>query len=201
MIPVNASSINPPVTRATIIRRAEIRDMEAVCDAVFELTESSATAAHWSRAAYRVYWPTEMESAAMQAKVLFVACVNTTAVETPPILHEHSNAATERIVGFAAFSAITSIGMGECTLENMTVAEPWRRQGIGARLLSAGLLWCRAQAACVVLLEVRETNLAAIALYDRAGFSVTGRRPDYYHDPLEAALQMQKLMTPAAQRG
>jgi ribosomal protein S18 acetylase RimI-like enzyme len=201
VISVNASSIDPSVTTASIVRRAEIRDMEAICDAVFELTESSATAAHWSRAAYRVYWPTEMESVAMQAKALFVACVNTAAMGTSPILCEHSNAATERIAGFAAFSAITSIGMGECTLENMTVAEPWRRQGIGARLLSAGLLWCRAQTARIVLLEVRETNLAAIALYGRAGFSVVGRRPDYYHDPVEAALQMQKLMTPAAQGG
>lgn len=201
MIPVNTSLIESPVATSTIIRRAETRDTEAVCDAVFALTESSATAAHWSRAAYGSYCATEMENVAMQAKALFVACVNTTAAETPPILHEHSNVAAERIVGFSAFSAITSIGTGECTLENMAVAEPWQRRGIGSRLLSAGLLWCRAQAACVVLLEVRETNLAAIALYDRAGFSVTGRRPDYYRDPLEAALQMQKLMTPAAPGG
>jgi ribosomal protein S18 acetylase RimI-like enzyme len=184
VIPVNASSIVPPVAAITIIRRAETRDMEAVFDAVFALTESSATAAHWSRATYSFYGATEMKSVAMQAKALFVAYVG-----------------PEEIVGFAAFSAIMSIGMGECTLENMAVAEPWRRQGIGVRLLSAGLLWCRAHAARIVLLEVRETNLAAIALYGRAGFSIAGRRPDYYHNPVEAALQMQKLLAPAAPGG
>lgn len=180
MIPVNASSIESPVATAMIIRRAEIGDREAVCDTVFALSESSATAAHWPRAAYGSYCATDMESVAMQAKALFVAC-----------------AGAEEIVGFAAFSAITSIGTGECTLENMTVAESWRRRGIGARLLSAGLLWCRAHAARIVLLEVRETNAAALALYGRAGFSVVGRRPDYYYNPVEAALQMQKLLAPA----
>jgi ribosomal-protein-alanine N-acetyltransferase len=184
VIPVNASSIESPVAAITTIRRAETRDMEAVCDAVFALTESSATAAHWPRATYGSYCATEMENVAMQTKALFVAWIG-----------------EEQIVGFAAFSAITSIGTGECTLENMAVAEPWQRRGIGVRLLSAGLLWCSAYAARIVLLEVRETNLAAIALYGNAGFSVAGRRPDYYRDPVEAALQMQKLMAPAASAG
>lgn len=201
MPPISPLIQLPDQMTSTIIRRAGIEDMEAVCSAVLELTESSATAAHWSRVAYDSYCATETESVAMQAKALFVACVGATAVRISPISREHPSTAAKQIVGFAAFSAITSIDVGECTLENMAIAEPWRRQGIGARLLSAGLLWCRAHAARIVLLEVRETNLAAIALYGRIGFSVTGRRPDYYHDPLEAALQMQKFMAPAAPGG
>jgi ribosomal-protein-alanine N-acetyltransferase len=83
----------------------------------------------------------------------------------------------------------------------MAVAGPWQKQGIGGRLLSAGLLWCRAQAAARVFLEVRESNRAAIALYERAGFSVVGNRPGYYREPLEDGLQMRKVLGLVARSG
>jgi ribosomal-protein-alanine N-acetyltransferase len=52
-----------------------------------------------------------------------------------------------------------------------------------------------------MFLEVRETNQAAITLYQQAGFVVVGRRPGYYCDPAEAALQMQKLVVHVARGG
>ena len=94
--------------------------------------------------------------------------------------------------GFAAFSAILTVGAGESTLENMAVALAWQKQGIGKRLLTAGLLWCRAQASDTVFLEVRQSNQAAITLYERAGFLAVGNRPGYYREPTEDGLQMQK---------
>ena len=39
-------------------------------------------------------------------------------------------------------------------------------------------------------LEVRESNQAAIALYRKAGFYVSGRRPAYYQNPTEAGIVM-----------
>ena len=39
-----------------------------------------------------------------------------------------------------------------------------------------------------MFLEVAETNVAARALYARAGFTVTGRRRAYYHTPDGAAV-------------
>ena len=41
-------------------------------------------------------------------------------------------------------------------------------------------------------LEVRVSNEAAIALYDRLGYEQIGRRPNYYTDPREDALIMRK---------
>jgi ribosomal-protein-alanine N-acetyltransferase len=51
-----------------------------------------------------------------------------------------------------------------------------RRQGAGSALVQAllnltGKVW---------FLEVRESNAAARALYARAGFTVNGRRKNYY---------------------
>jgi len=39
-----------------------------------------------------------------------------------------------------------------------------------------------------VFLEVRESNAVALSLYRELGFEQTGRRPNYYRDPVEAAL-------------
>jgi ribosomal protein S18 acetylase RimI-like enzyme len=38
-------------------------------------------------------------------------------------------------------------------------------------------------------------NLPAIRLYHSAGFATTGRRPNYYHHPAEAALLMNLKLT------
>jgi ribosomal-protein-alanine N-acetyltransferase len=46
-----------------------------------------------------------------------------------------------------------------------------------------------------VFLEVRESNRAAIAFYDKHGFAKTGRRVRYYQDPVEAAILMEKKLT------
>ncbi len=201
MIPTGLPSIHLPVQATTIICRAEIKDTEAVCDEVWKLAEASPMAAHWSCAVYRAYLAKKTEDAAMHAKVLFVARVARAGARPSPMHEENLNPTVEQIVGFAAFAAIPSIGGGESTLENMAVAEPWQKQGIGGRLLSAGLLWCRAHAAARVFIEVRESNRAAIALYERAGFLVAGRRPGYYRDPAEDALRMQKILDFVAQGG
>ena len=60
----------------------------------------------------------------------------------------------------------------------VVVAEDARRRGIGRALLAAAL--ARAPAARVAHLEVRASNAAAIALYERLGFVAVGRRPRYY---------------------
>ena len=200
MIPPDSLSIQLPHRAATIIRRAEINNLEGVCDAVWKLAHVSAMAAHWSRAAFYPYVAEETVGGALQAKALFVACRVATA-RPSPIPHQDISPTVEQVVGFAAFSAVMTDGTGESTLENMAVGASLQKQGIGGRLLSAGLLWCRAHAVRSVFLEVRETNQAAIALYDRASFSVIGRRPAYYSEPVEDALQMQKLLDLVAPAG
>ena len=67
-------------------------------------------------------------------------------------------------------------------LEDVIVAPPYRRQGIGRQLLDHVLQWCRQQGLLRVTLLTDHDNLAAFAFYERAGFSRSGmivlrRRP------------------------
>jgi ribosomal-protein-alanine N-acetyltransferase len=75
-------------------------------------------------------------------------------------------------------------------LENMAVREEFRRRGVGAALIANLLKAGREAGAERVLLEVRASNLAAIAAYRRAGFELLARRPGYYSNPPEDALIM-----------
>ena len=79
---------------------------------------------------------------------------------------------------------------GELHVNNVAVRPEFRRQGIAAKLLRSGLDWARGRGAGLALLEVREGNQAAQALYSRCGFRIVGRRPRYYNRPVEDALLM-----------
>ena len=181
-----------------IIRRAGMRDLETASEEMCRLGEESATAARWSAAAYRSYVEWEAADGLDQKKILFLACARTEPAAYSVASASEVDTARGRIVGFAAFSAIQRVG--DCSLENMAVAKSWRKQGIGSRLLSAGLLWCRAHSGSGMWLEVRASNVDAIRLYERAGFSIAGRRADYYNGPVEAAIQMKQAFRPPSGR-
>ncbi len=73
-------------------------------------------------------------------------------------------------------------------LMNVAVLPQHRRHGV-ARLLLARLL-ANAGSDARYTLEVRASNTAAIAMYERLGFRRAGRRRGYYHDNGEDALIM-----------
>jgi ribosomal-protein-alanine N-acetyltransferase len=70
-----------------------------------------------------------------------------------------------------------------------------RRMGIARALLDAAVAYARARAIEHVLLEVRRSNRAAIALYRSVGFFAMGVRARYYHDD-EDAVEMVALIDP-----
>lgn len=76
----------------------------------------------------------------------------------------------------------------EWEIENMVIAAPARRRGLGTRLLGELLDLARAQNAAALFLEVRESNQAARALYEKSAFVESGRRRGYYRDPQEDAI-------------
>lgn len=69
----------------------------------------------------------------------------------------------------------------------LAVAPGARRRGVAGRLVGAVELWAQ-ETGGRVRLEVRSSNAAALALYDRHGFVVVGRRPRYYGDGEDAVL-------------
>lgn len=82
-------------------------------------------------------------------------------------------------------------------LMNVSV-DPERRRRGHARALIDELLGQLGEEARLTL-EVRPSNAAAIALYERYGFMAAGRRTSYYHDNGEDALIM--WLTPATREG
>lgn len=77
---------------------------------------------------------------------------------------------------------------------NMAVAERERRVGVASALLDEGIVCCRKQEIQRIVLEVRESNLPAQALYQRKGFVPIGVRKQYYSEPQEDAIIMECLL-------
>ncbi len=86
----------------------------------------------------------------------------------------------------AGFCAARQVVPGETELLNLAVAPEWRRKGIGTALLRdlAGTF------PGVLYLEVRESNTAALKLYEMFGFKRVMYRPGYYQAPPEGAVVM-----------
>ncbi len=77
---------------------------------------------------------------------------------------------------------------GEIT--NVAVAQAYRRQGCGARLMEAIQEEARRRDAQSIVLEVRVSNASAIGLYKRNGFEEIGIRKNFYQYPVEDAIIM-----------
>ena len=89
------------------------------------------------------------------------------------------------VLGYAVLSAV----LDEGNLDNIAVSPQCRRQGVANALLSA-LTNIGRTSLSVLFLEVRASNLPAIALYEKHSFALVGRRKNYYESPREDALLM-----------
>ncbi len=76
----------------------------------------------------------------------------------------------------------------ELHINSLAVAPEARRQGHARRLLKAVFADVTAGGVTAATLEVRRSNVAAVALYERLDFRVEGVRVDYYQHPREDAL-------------
>ena len=77
---------------------------------------------------------------------------------------------------------------GEWEIENIAVTADARRRGLGSHLMGEFLHHVRSSGGIQVFLEVRESNNAARALYEKWAFVEAGRRTGYYDEPPEDAL-------------
>ena len=76
----------------------------------------------------------------------------------------------------------------ELHINTIAVDESQRRRGLALRLMHHVMRDAARSGARRATLEVRRSNDAARALYERLGFSVTAIRPRYYSHPDEDAL-------------
>jgi [ribosomal protein S18]-alanine N-acetyltransferase len=86
--------------------------------------------------------------------------------------------------------ALVWLAADEVHLLDLAVEPQFRRQGTGRALLHAVIEGGRAAGGARVLLEVRRSNTAALALYAGAGFRELDVRRAYYADNGEDALVM-----------
>lgn len=90
------------------------------------------------------------------------------------------------LVGYCLFWHVVD----ELHLLNVAVAEKARRRGIGRALVQELLAYAAKHDVVRVLLEVRASNAAAIALYEQLGFTRFNVRERYYADG-EDAVEME----------
>jgi ribosomal-protein-alanine N-acetyltransferase len=83
---------------------------------------------------------------------------------------------------------IARFSAAECEVENLVVAKQHRRRGLALELMQALIAVARQRNLERVLLEVRESNEAARAFYEKVGFQENGRRKAYYTQPREDAI-------------
>jgi len=106
------------------------------------------------------------------------------------------------VEGAEGFILVRSVA-NEGEILTLGVVESARRTGLGKALLGAACKDAFERGAREMFLEVGENNAAALALYQRAGFAVVGRRAAYYqHGPKAAdAIVMRKTLDIAASAG
>jgi ribosomal-protein-alanine N-acetyltransferase len=150
------------VGSSVVVTKTLIRPATAAdIPSLMSLEKHAATASHWSARQYEAMFS---ENASNRLALVIEQ---------------------ERVIqGFLVARAVA----GEWEIENMAIAGPARRKGLGTRVLGEFLELARGQGAQEIFLEVRESNLAARALYEKWAFVEAGRRTRYYRDPEEDAV-------------
>ena len=92
----------------------------------------------------------------------------------------------EKIVGYGGIWNVS----GEGQITNIAVHPDMRKRGIASEILRA--LIKSAKSCEKIFLEVRESNTAAICLYEKYGFKRCGVRKNFYHSPVENGIVMMR---------
>jgi ribosomal-protein-alanine N-acetyltransferase len=81
-----------------------------------------------------------------------------------------------RVVGFGVLATVADVA----DLHRVAVAPGCRRRGLGIALVESLIAEARRRGCVRMLLEVEDSNEAAVALYARLGFVEIARRDAYY---------------------
>lgn len=90
---------------------------------------------------------------------------------------------------------IARIAAEQAEILNIAVDPARRRAGLASDLLGKAVEEFRKAGVTSIYLEVRQSNDAATAFYTAHGFAKTGERKNYYRNPAEHAITMEKKLT------
>jgi len=82
--------------------------------------------------------------------------------------------------GISGHAVMSLMAPGECHVLNVCVRTDLQGRGLGRALMLHLIETARGHGATLVMLEVRPSNLPALALYRTLGFNELGLRRDYY---------------------
>jgi ribosomal-protein-alanine N-acetyltransferase len=152
--------LNP---KNSIVRGAVAADLPRI----IEISRQSTGAAQWNPAEYERML---QAGTPLSARVLLVI--------------EEDDGAARTIHGFLAGQEVSD----EWEIENLAIWKSARRRGLGLHLLYEFLQLVNNRMGKEIYLEVRESNVAARALYAKCTFIEAGKRKSYYRNPEEDAL-------------
>ncbi len=94
----------------------------------------------------------------------------------------------DRVVGYVGSQSV----LDGADMMNIAVDPAYRRTGVAQGLIERLEAALKDEGVICLALEVRASNAPAIGLYEKLGFTVVGKRPNYYRHPKEDALIMRK---------
>lgn len=144
----------------------EIADVRLEHIDEIELLEKQCFSVPWSRQALISQLPDDMH--------FFIAAFNDSG----------------RVLGYIGMMYVLDEGY----ISNVAVSPECRRLGIADKLIESLIKRANEKNLSFVTLEVRESNLPAIELYRKNGFSDVGMRKNYYNKPTENAILMTKFL-------
>lgn len=144
----------------------EIADVRLEHIDEIELLEKQCFSVPWSRQALISQLPDDMH--------FFIAAFNDSG----------------RVLGYVGMMYVLDEGY----ISNVAVSPEYRRLGIADKLIESLIKRANEKNLSFVTLEVRESNLPAIELYRKNGFSDVGMRKNYYNKPTENAILMTKFL-------
>lgn len=134
---------------------------------------------------------------ATAADIDAVAQLEVVAFADPWTRQAFEAALTERYARFRVARSIEGAVVGyliawfivdEGEIANLAVVPTARRRGVARALLDAIIAEARESGVARLFLEVRDSNVAARALYAAMGFMPIARRARYYRKPVEDAI-------------
>ena len=93
-----------------------------------------------------------------------------------------------RVVAYGGMVVVLDEGQ----ITNIATHPDFRRQGLGERVVRAIIDYASESGLASISLEVRESNAAAISLYEKLGFVSVGVRKNFYTSPRENGIVMIK---------
>ena len=89
----------------------------------------------------------------------------------------------EELVGFISYRQI----LDEVEIDEVLIFKEYQHLGFGYQLMQKFLQEAFEKQGQTIFLEVRQSNLPAIHLYEKCGFKQIAKRKNYYQHPVEDA--------------